>query len=116
MIDWEKPQYEYLYYAKFFKRATASGSLYEAYDIETKLIGLNNITNETFTSFGLPQFLKTSSGKSTDFDDNLYIGKTIFPETFGGFAVGYMNYFEFKSNAHSAYEIERVRRDWETVY
>lgn len=115
-VDWEKPQYEYLYYAKFFKRATPLGSLYEAYDIETKLIGLNNSTNETFTSVGLPQFLKTSSSKSTDFTDNLYIGKTIFPNTYGGFAVGYMNYFEFKSNAHSAYEIERVRRDWETIY
>jgi hypothetical protein len=115
-IDWEKPQYEYLYYAKFFKRATPSGSLYEAYDIETKLIGLNNSTNETFTSVGLPQFLKTSSSKSTDFTDNLYIGKTILPNTYGGFAVGYMNYFEYKSDAHSAYEIERVRRDWETIY
>jgi hypothetical protein len=115
-IDWEKPQYEYLYYAKFFKRATPAGSAYEAYDIETKLIGLNNSTNQTFTSVALPQFLKTSSSKSTDFTDNLYIGKTILPNTYGGFAVGYMNYFEYKSDAHSAYEIERVRRDWETIY
>jgi hypothetical protein len=115
-IDWEKPQYEYLYYAKFFKQATPAGSAYESYDIETKLIGLNNSTNETFTSVGLPQFLKTSSSKSTDFTANLYIGKTILPNTYGGFVVGYMNYFEYKSDAHSAYEIERVRRDWETVY
>jgi hypothetical protein len=111
-----KPQYEYLYYAKFFKQATPAGSAYESYDIETKLIGLNNSTNETFTSVGLPQFLKTSSSKSTDFTANLYIGKTILPNTYGGFVVGYMNYFEYKSDAHSAYEIERVRRDWETVY
>jgi len=119
-INWEKPQYEYLYYAKFYQRPIAPASSYISYDIQSKLIGLNNSTNETFTSVGLPQFLqslsKSSSLNSTDFTANLNIGRTLVYGTYGGFAIGYMNYFEFKSEAHSAYEIERVRRDWETIY
>jgi hypothetical protein len=115
-IDWEKPQYEYLYYAKFYQRPKPPSSPYISYDIQSKLIGLNNSTNETFNSVGLPQFLQSSSASSTDLTANLYIGKTIFDGVYGGFAVGYMNYFQFMSDAHSAYEIERVRRDWETIY
>ena len=115
-IDWEKPQYEYLYYAKFYQRPKPPSSPYISYDIQSKLIGLNNSTNETFNSVGLPQFLQSSSSSSTDLTANLYIGKTIIPNNYGGFSVGYMNYFEFKSEAHSAYEIEGVRRDWETIY
>jgi hypothetical protein len=114
-LDWEKPQYEYLYYAKFAKQTTPN-DLYDIYDIEAKLIGLNNNTNSTFTSVGSPRFWKASSSSSTDLTANLYIGKTIFDGVYGGFDVGYMNYFEFKSDAHSAYEVERIRRDWETIF
>ena len=117
-LDWEKSGYEYLYYAKFYKRPNVAGSAYESYDIETRLIGLNNSTNETYTSVGSPQFLKSSPESSTNFSDRLFIGKSILEDSQydGGFSVGYVNYFQFKSEIHSSYEIERVRRDWETIY
>jgi hypothetical protein len=112
-IDWEKPGYEYIYYAKFYKQNDYFvNTAYDRYTIQTRLIGLNNATDEVFNSVGTPAFFNSFDFASSDFDPKLYIGRTILGGVYGGFSVGYMNYFEFQSEAHSSFEIERVMRDW----